>query len=67
MSEEYLKQLPLIELLELMVLKIDEILAMQKIDENPIEIQRNKKFIQLLQRVIDAKKAESLSHSNIPY
>ena len=67
MSEEYLKQLPLIEVLELMVLKIDELLAMQKIDENPIEIQRNKKFIQLLQRVIDAKKAENLSPSNSPY
>jgi len=58
MSEDSLKNIPLSELHELMVLSIDELLAMYKSNDSLNEIGDKQKQIELLQKIIYAKKAE---------
>jgi len=58
MSEDSLKNIPLSELHELMVLSIDELLAMYKSNDSLNEIADKQKQIELLQKIIYAKKAE---------
>jgi len=58
MSEDSLKNIPLSELHELMVLSKEELLAMYKSNDSLNEIADKQKQIELLQKIIYAKKAE---------
>lgn len=57
MSEEFLKQLPVKDLFELMTLTIDELMSMHKEGDGTKEIMEKQKEVELLQKIIVAKRA----------
>ena len=60
MSEEFLKQLPVKDLFELMTLTIDELLSMHKEGDSTKEIMGKQKEVELLQKIIVAKRANEI-------
>ena len=58
MSEEFLKQLPVKDLFELMTLTIDELMSMHKEGDGTKEIMEKQKEVELLQKIIVAKRAD---------
>lgn len=59
MSEDTLKHLSLNDLLQLLELTINELLAMRKTSESVIAIQEKRKEIELMHKVIVARRAEA--------
>ncbi len=56
MLEETLNSLPLSELNEILLQTIDEIMAMHKLGESINEIKEKHKQLELIKKVIDAKR-----------
>jgi hypothetical protein len=57
MSEEFLKQLPVKELFDLMLKTMDELISMHKEGESESAITEKRYEVETLQRVIVAKRA----------
>ena len=58
MTEESLQALPINDLFDLMVKSMNELLAMNKIPHDKLSIKAKQKEVELLQKVIVAKRAE---------